>query len=244
MVMLIIAIVLLFVIYYRRNIRAQQEKHNLETAHQQQLIFSNLRTLEQERKRFAEDLHDEIGASLSAIRLYITSIDQQLMDADLKEQLLQVKKAIDQSMASARRISHDILPPGLEIMGLVTVVEDFVKPIAKAANIQIQVQQEGVSVKLHFERELVLFRVLQELLNNTLKHAEATFIQIVFTVSGDSYQIQYSDNGKGFDSTESHNRGLGISNITNRVKMVGGECTWRSASGEGFQIRIEVPITQ
>ncbi len=240
MLVLCTVAILIFIAFYKRNLRSQQLLFDQEVAYKEKLNSSNLQTLEDERRRFAQDLHDEIGASLSAIRLYIGNITDLVTDTQIQNKLLQVKQTIDQSMASTRRISHNILPPGLELMGLSQVVNDLAKQFDQGHSLNIKVVCAPDIPKLHFEKELMLYRVLQELLQNTIKHAHANQVTISFYTSNNFYSILYKDNGVGFDASQQKFAGLGMSNIESRIKIAGGKYTLVTAPSEGFELKLEV----
>jgi signal transduction histidine kinase len=240
MLVLCIVAILIFIAFYKRNMKAQKRLFEQEVAFKEQLNSSNLQTLEEERRRFAQDLHDEIGASLSAIRLYIGNIADLATDTQIQNKLQQVKQTIDQSMASTRRISHNILPPGLELMGLSEVVNELAKQFNQSHAINVKVVGPSEMPKLHFEKELMLYRVLQELLQNTLKHAKASEVTIHFSNTDSVYTINYTDNGVGFDVSHQKFTGLGMSNIESRIKIVGGKYTLKTAPNAGFELKVEV----
>jgi two-component system NarL family sensor kinase len=238
LLVMVFAFIIIFFITYNRNLSIQKAMKNMEQKHQEH----NLATLENERQRFARDLHDEIGASLSAIRLYVSDIHSRQEDEEVKVKLKQVKQTIDQSMASTRRISHNILPPGLEHMGLSHVVNDLVNTFNVSEHINVSVHAAAQMPKLDYDRELILYRVLQELLNNTIKHANASFIDIRFDYNADYYLIQYTDNGIGFDMDEMGNDGIGMKNVKSRVAMAKGEFILTTAIGKGFSIELKIPL--
>jgi signal transduction histidine kinase len=232
-----------FFITYNRNLEIQRKLKRMDDEHKQHIINSNLQTLELERQRFAEDLHDEIGASLSAIRLYVGSIDNQVNDDHIKDQLKEVKHTIDQSMVSTRRIAHNILPPGLEIMGLSKIVEDLVQQLHLTHKLKVDITTESQMPKLNYQKELILYRVLQELFNNTIKHAEAKKVNLQFSCKNGFYLITYSDDGKGFNMNDLQFSGIGLSNLNNRVNMIGGTYQVITAPSEGFYVEISVPLS-
>lgn len=242
LLIIVFAFMIIFFITYNRNMSIQRKMKKMSDEHQQHIMTSNLQTLETERQRFAEDLHDEIGAALSAIRLYVGSIDTQLEDEHIKAQLREVKHTIDLSMASTRRIAHNILPPGLEIMGLSGVVNDLVKQLNVAQTLAVKISVVPQMPKLDYQRELILYRVLQELFNNTLKHASAKEVCISFKVVNSTYELTYTDDGIGFDASGKQYVGIGLSNVTNRIKMIGGTCLFISAPAPGFEAVIRVPL--
>jgi two-component system NarL family sensor kinase len=243
MLLLGAAAIFLFVTYYRRNIRAKEELHAAETKYQQELIYSNLQTLEDERKRFAEDLHDEVGASLSAIRLHASRIEHDVKEAETKGRIKDVKDIIDQAIASTRRISHNMLPPGIEFFGLPGVTEDLAIQISGTSLLKVDIHAQENIARPEAREELMLYRVLQELLNNTIKHAEATRVNISFASNQDEYIIRYSDNGKGFDARTVRYNGLGLRNLENRIKLIKGNMELISSPGQGLRVNITIPLS-
>jgi signal transduction histidine kinase len=243
LLLLVFAFMVVFFITYNRNLEIQRKLKRMDDEHKQHIINSNLQTLELERQRFAEDLHDEIGASLSAIRLYVGSIDNQVNDDHIKDQLKEVKHTIDQSMVSTRRIAHNILPPGLEIMGLSKIVEDLVQQLHLTHKLKVDITTESQMPKLNYQKELILYRVLQELFNNTIKHAEAKKVNLQFSCKNGFYLITYSDDGKGFNMNDLQFSGIGLSNLNNRVNMIGGTYQVITAPSEGFYVEISVPLS-
>jgi two-component system NarL family sensor kinase len=238
LLVMVFAFIIIFFVTYNRNLSIQKAMKSMEQKHQEH----NLATLETERQRFARDLHDEIGASLSAIRLYVSDIYSKQENEEVKGKLNRVKQTIDQSMASTRRISHNILPPGLEHMGLSHVVNDLVNTFNLSEGIKVSVAAPKQMPKLDYDRELILYRVLQELLNNTIKHARASQINILFDYTAQNYRILYSDNGIGFDPDKMSHEGIGLKNVRSRVAMAKGECVISTNEGKGFLIEIDIPL--
>lgn len=243
LLVMVFAFMVVFLIAYKRNMRIQKAMLDLENIHHLDMISSNLKVLEDERQRFAQDLHDEIGASLSAIRLYVSSMDRTAQEAELKSKLQEVKQTIDQSMASTRRIAYNLLPPTLEMMGLGAVVNDLADSLKKSpVSVLVDVQQ-GLP-RLDYQRELILYRIIQELVSNTLKHAQATQVNIQLSFDDTTYRIKYVDDGKGFDMAQIANKGMGLVNMKNRLSIVGGTLSMFTAPQKGFEVRLEIPLVK
>ena len=207
---------LLFIILYQKKvIRSQKEKQQLETDYQKELLHSHIETQEKERQRIAADLHDGIGASLAAVRLMINRV-KPLSDAD-KDLLAECKSAIQKTADSAREISHDLLPPSLEALGLVKILKRMCKNVS-SESLQLTFQS-SMKEPLDKKVELALFRIVQEMMNNTIKHAKASLITMELNPIDNGYMFHYFDNGKGF-STE-NSQGLGFRNIETRLQMIG-----------------------
>jgi signal transduction histidine kinase len=236
------AVVFFFVSYYRRNAKAREEFYRLQTKHQEDLILSNLQTLEDERKRFAEDLHDEIGAALSAIRLHVSRLESGNPPVS-GEPIKNLKEIIDHAMASTRRISHNMLPPGLEMFGLAHVAKDLEKQVPEGP-VQVHIQAANGLPRLPYNTELTLYRILQELMNNTIKHARASTITIDLLVRDGHFVTSYRDNGIGFDLAGVRFTGLGLSNVQNRAKMVNGMLDFTTAPGQGLHVEVRIPLNE
>lgn len=236
-----ITVIFIFIKYYRRNLLAQQELFEVEQKFNEEVIINNIKTLEEERKRFAQDLHDEIGASLSAIRLYTNDLITKIEDPSLKDKATTVRDTIDESMASARRIAHNLIPPGLELMGLQIITEELASKISANSKLKIKVAFSDTT-RLPFNSELMLYRVINELLNNTIKYALASNVSIEFAHTENNYTITYTDDGVGFDLKEENiKKGIGLQNIRSRVKIADGDAQFISEPGKGLLVRIQIP---
>lgn len=241
LLVMVFAFMVVFLIAYKRNMRIQKAMKELEDGHQQDIISSNLKVLEDERQRFARDLHDEIGAALAAIRLYVSSIDRNAYESELKSKLQEVKQTIDQSLASTRRIAYNLLPPTLEMMGLGPAIIELADSL-KNSSLSIHVDVQSGLPKLDYQRELVLYRIIQELLSNTLKHSQASEVTIELWHKATQYHIQYSDNGIGFDLNRNQYKGMGLTNLKSRLDIVGGELTIQTSPDAGFLAFMVLPV--
>jgi len=217
------------------------EKKNI----QQKMIEAVIQTEEKERKRLASDLHDGLGPVLSAISLYF----QAYVDApDLSNKDGIGKKLstiINDAIKDVSRISHNISPHILEKYGLIVALENFSEQIQVSEKIEFNLQLCFMP-RLHINTELIIYRAITELINNTLKHAEATKIGLALNYAKEEnvISINYSDNGKGFDieKTLQNQSGMGMSNISNRVASLNGEIRYESREGEGMSVTISIPI--
>jgi signal transduction histidine kinase len=236
--------VVIFVLYQRRIISRDLEKQKLETEletdYQRKLLHAMIDSQEAERKRIAHDLHDEIGTLLSTSRLYFN----QLSPGRAEEQLTLVSGKLnllfDEMMGNIRRISHDLRPVILENLGLTEAIE----------NIRHKLMEGGLAfdftytctISLTREAELILYRIIQELINNTLKHAQASCISLRMEEEGDQLNITYSDNGIGFTRVEALT-GLGLRSIESRLSLM--ETSLQIMKPEqGAQFLIRIPVHQ
>ncbi|WP_199118323.1 sensor histidine kinase [Pedobacter sp. ASV28] len=248
-VVLLLILVASFLLFYIRNQNMvwQQKKLLQETqiTQQKELLNAVIDSQEVERKRIGQDLHDEIGGTLSAIKLMLNVVKKQKPE-DQEDTLLSAKQLIDKMIIDVRHISHDLSPPGLAVFGLYTTIEAFVNLIKNTGEIKIVLdhQENADEVSLPERKSLALFRVLTQLVDNTIKHAQATEIKIYFRLDEHQLLIDYADNGKGFDMAATLNKraGIGMQNIQSRLQMVNADYRIETNPNAGFRLFISCPI--
>lgn len=242
MLLLAGAVILFFIVYQKRLFEQQDRIRGLETAYQKDLLASSIEAQEIERKRVATDLHDGIGSLLSAIRLYVLQLSPEKSPDEYEELLKETKSMVDTAIAQTREISHNLLPTTLDRFGVLQALEDLCKQLRRLNEIEVifDYDQEYQFTK---QQDLAIFRIFQELINNTLKHAEASKIHLSFLASPPMIQISYKDNGKGLDQEEASQKGagLGLKSIESRVNLIQGEMQITTSKGNGFQFELQLP---
>ena len=209
--------------------------YNIRQRHEYKLIQAEMETLERERKRIAQELHDGVAGNLSAIKLTVQHVlrkHAEPMADDLDEQFLFTIKDI-------RSIVYELTPPGLERDGLFAAVRKYVETLTAALPIQVDVSSTGNDLQ-NARLRIVAFRVLQELLNNAIKHSGATKIQIQLASMSGRFEISFSDNGKGFEPDARAN-GFGLLNVESRVRSIHGTIQRESGPG-GTRYEIRFPV--
>ena len=232
---LIIAIIIIYffvsiIRYHRRYMRLQREK-----------IFAEITIRENERKRIAGDLHDSLGPLLSAVKLNISSVDVE--SPDDRHVLDKTGGYLDEIIGSLRRISHDLLPNTLERKGLVEAIREFINQVntKQSVNIQLFIVKE---IAIPKEKEIHIFRMIQEIVHNTIKHSGANILQIGFSEEGGHLLCLTKDDGKGFDREKAlaGSHGLGLRSLESRCEILNGVLTLDSAPGEGTNYFIKIPM--
>jgi signal transduction histidine kinase len=237
---MIVAIILLgYLGYWLRMsaLRRRQKYLELINLHQQKLIDSEIRTQERERKRIASDLHDGIGATLSSIKLQISDVM-----SDESTQVPTRAKEINDNLTDViddiKRIVYDLHPPGLERYGLHSGLKSLVDRLNKTADINVIFDYYGQRDIMQ-PISITIFRILQELINNTLKHARASEIRIHINEFDGEINIMYEDNGIGMIG--SRFTGLGLHSIESRVRSLNGRMTWES-NHKGTFYNFDIPF--
>ena len=212
---------------------------------QRQILSAIIQTEEKERGRIAQDLHDGLGPLLSSLKLYAKVLGT-AADMEKRGQLLQTtNEVIDESMMLIKEISNNLSPSVLNDFGLASAIQSFCKKITLTKEIEIKFDSNVFDQRFETNVEMVLFRILKELVNNTIKHALASRIEIFLLRTDKTLSLIYSDNGVGFDIKrvlDSKSSGMGISSIINRINSINGRLMFDSLAEKGIQVKIELEL--
>lgn len=222
---------------YQSFIRNISERKQIE----QKVINAIIDTEEKERKRFAEDIHDGVGPLLSSMKYYVNMLEneeEKSSRTELKNNLFEV---IDEAILSVREISNNLSPHILEDFGLNAAIKTFCSKIPKKQNIKINLQLSDNTNQLNKRIEVVLYRVVIELINNTLKYAEAKNINIILKRAKNELYLSYKDDGIGFDPLKINNKGFGLLYIQNRIKSLQGVFDLKTKTNNGVDVIIKIP---
>lgn len=212
----------------QREIRLVQEKANA-------LIEGQ----ENERKRIGRELHDGVGQLMTVVKLRLEELND---NPELKEEL---KGLINEIIGEIRRISYNVMPAALVDFGLEAALKGLVENTRKYSNINFDFEYiKETEQRLNFEYSIAIYRIVQEALNNILKHAEATEVYLHVEKRHDEIYLYIKDNGKGFDFTEiTGNEGFGLRSMKERVALLSGRMELKSAKGKGTGIEVFVPVS-
>jgi|GEM_PF-1793113 len=191
---------------------------------------------EKERKRIARELHDGLGQLLSTARITIASLD-----SEVNPRVENSVKIIDMAVKEVRNISHNMMPNALVNVGLEAALKDIICKVDESGSVS-GFYQSSISPNLEESTAISVYRVVQELVNNTLKYAEATEIKLEISGNEEWVSLSLSDNGKGFDTSKTlYSNGIGWNNIYSRVDLLGGKISVRSSPGQGTFVSISIP---
>lgn len=235
--------IIFFLIYYqKRMLQNKIATQELESGYQKQLLLTTIDSQEKERKRIASDLHDGVGAMLSAAKLNLNMLRSgAIPKEELTEALGETKDMIDETIETVRRISKDLLPSSLDVFGLSKAVEELCEKLDNPKT-RVKYEAHGDEVALTKQQELLVYRMIQELINNALKHAEASVIRVNINWE-ESLTVTVHDDGKGFNVEEIRGdikRGVGLYSIENRAGLIGGSVVFKSQPGEGTTVNIYI----
>lgn len=240
-------IVFFFIRYRTKLARQHEEMMRRELDYQQKLLVASIQSQDSERKRISQDLHDHVGGSLSGLRYVISGIINAGNDSETINDIAnQARTGIDAIIDDVRNISHSLSPAGLELWGFHEALYEYCDKTASSSGVPIIVADHtnGILQHLTFDDALSLFRVVQELITNTLKHANASTISIVTNLLNDKVMLVYSDDGVGVALNGADTNGIGLYNIESRLSILNASCNVHSATGEGYSFTISIPLTR
>lgn len=232
-------------LWYAKYKLKQKAKLQEEIFKQQELATKAVFTAEEnERQRIAKDLHDGVGQLMSAAKMNLSAIKNELnFETNLQQQSFEKTiQLVDESCKEVRAVSHNMMPNVLLKSGLISGIRDFVNKLDSRV-IKINLFTDGLNEKLDENIEMVLYRVIQECVNNVIKHAEATHLDISMIKDEDGISLSIEDNGKGFNINDKNNfEGIGLKNIITRIQYLKGTVEWDSSIGKGTVVTIQLPI--
>ena len=238
---------LAYLLHGRHRLRQRLEREQEHQALHRQRTAAVFEAEENERRRIGSDLHDGVGQLITAARLNLNALERDLDTAPPATLHLLVGNALsvlDESYREVRDISHNLMPNALLKQGLVAAVRDFLGKMVSADGLRAEVQLFGLDERLPVLVESVLFRVIQELAQNIVKHAHASVITLQIVRGADELTVMVEDNGQGFDPAALQpGAGLGLSNIETRLAYLGGQVHVDAAVGRGTIVTLTVPMS-
>ena len=246
MLTLAVGLIVFIIFHQRKVIRYQGTLQRMEQDQQRMLLNASIRLQEEERQRLAADLHDDAGPLLATARLYL---NENLVNMDKASQLQSIynaKQIIDDTIQLIRNISHSLMPPTLKNFGLESAVNDLFQKISGSGSLNASCRFHDYKERLKTEDELILFRVLQELVNNILKHSNASFIHVTQNINGDRFFLRLHHDGRGltqadFEKLNKSPVGLGLKNIQSRLKLLSGSIYFeKDVSQTYYKVTIEL----
>ncbi len=213
---------------------------------ERQILSAIIRGEERERERFAKEMHDGLGPLLSTIKLYVNELDSfSMTETERKDLIKHCNELLDDAVNSTRTISNNLMPTVIHSYGLIKAVQAFCDKVNKTNLLKIAFETENIEERLESDLELIFFRVISELINNTIKHAQAKNIYIMLIKYETRLVLYFKDDGVGFvvdEIVNSENKGMGLKNIISRVKSINGKYNFYSTPGSGFTLKIEISI--
>ncbi len=236
-------------LYFRMRVRknriiAEQRIQKLEDEKKLMAAQAVLVGQEKERERIARELHDGIGVLLSTASIHFSSVESKT-DKETQDMLNKANKLLKEASKEVRQISHNMMPGVLSKFGLKEAVEDMFEKVEDTGEAKVDLRLEMEDRRLPENTEIMVFRIIQEMLNNTLKHAKASKITFSLKKAGDKLQMEFADDGIGFDEDKiPKEKNLGLSGIRSRVEYLGGSVKLESRPGKGTRYFIDITLKE
>jgi len=227
--------------YIRRIFNLQEEIDKLRKQSEAKVLSAIINTEEKERALFSRELHDGLGPILSSIKMAFSAIDKENIGQKNKLIVSRTETSIDHAVTAVREISNNLSPHLLEAFGLKKALLSFYNSIAVSQKPVLELEKYSIPKELSKNTEVIIYRIICELINNTLKHAKASKITVGDFHHLRKLEIHYSDNGYGFDP-ETKATGNGLANISSRVKSLDGKVNIFSKKNNGFYMKINIPL--
>ncbi len=247
MLSLTLGIVFFVIFHQRKVIRFNDQLKKLEDDKQQILLNASIKFQEEERNRIAADLHDDVGPLLATARLYLNENLVNQEPAAQLQSIFSAKQIIDDAIQLIRNISHSMMPPTLKNFGLESAMSDLFQKINGSGTLNASVRFHDYRTRLKLEQELLIFRIIQELVNNIIKHSNAGFIHLTQNANATHSYFRLHHDGQGivqteFDRLNHVSTGLGLKNIASRIKVLNGRIFFEiDPSHTYYKVTLEIP---
>jgi signal transduction histidine kinase len=241
--LLVVSFILINIRNRNKLLRQQRKTHEAAIQHQKELLRATINSQEQERKRIGSDLHDEVGSALSTLRMYIQRFTEENETVQATEFGTKSKSMIDGIITNTRNISHDLSPITGGVYGIMDALEDLCSHVNLVGKpeMSLSASREDILSQLDLNHALALYRVIRELVKNTITHAQANSILIDIAERNGQFLITYKDDGKGMNHPMRH-KGMGLTNIESRLTMIGANSVINTAPGKGFEMSLTIPF--
>jgi two-component system, NarL family, sensor kinase len=247
LVLLLCFIVSFLFVYKARQERHKREMQEIKKQYDQEILKTELEIKEQTLKNISEEIHDNVGQVLSLAVLNLSALE--FKDAEKASQKVDnITRLVEKAVADLRNLSKTMDASNIAQVGLAAIIQFELEMLEKTGMYKTTFTLSGAEKRLTGSREIVIYRIVQESLNNVMKHAQATSVEVAIVFSETHLVIDMADNGRGFDITNTNKgtirgNGAGIKNMTSRAALIGGELTVKSVPSSGTRVILTVPYT-
>lgn len=241
LLLILIFFFLLFFQYHKRQLHHANELHRVKQDYDQALMQSQLEIQEQTFKVIAQEIHDNIGQTLSLAKLNLNTLDLEQRERALGK-VGDAKELVGKAIQDLRDLSRTLNTDHIAALGLMRAIDNELQLLQKSGAVHTDMQVSGTVVKADPQKELILFRIVQEAIHNVIKHAQAKAVAVTAAYEGRNLRLSIADNGVGFSSSDGRFDGSGLTNMRNRSKVIGAQISIDSTKGKGTNITIQLPI--
>jgi len=246
-ILLVGFIVTILVLYQRRQHRAEQDLARMKDLYDQELLKSQLEIQENTMRNLSQELHDNIGQLLSVTKLSLAVLPIP-KDHEAYETIQTSREMLNKAILDLSALSKSLHSDRISQVGLVESIRYEVETIKRTGLVNIDMEANTTEIPFSEQKEVFLFRIFQEIVNNILKHSQATLVKVDLNYNvGKNFILRIEDNGVGFDvegmkASVSSSKGVGLRSLFSRAKLIGAEMDMKSESGKGVQVTVELPF--
>jgi len=246
--LLAVFIISFTLIFQKRQVAFLREKAILKAQFSEEILKSQIEVQNTTLQQIGQELHDNIGQLLSVAKINLNILEGTDQEEENQDYIKQTNEIIGQSIHDLRSLTKSLDGDFVQQFGLQESITHELQRIRKTKRFETETLVNGEAYTLGFEKEIILFRIFQEFLTNSLKHSGAKHIKVIFFYDEELFKLSVSDDGKGFDYEKviTHtmfDSGAGLRNINRRCELIGGNCKLKSVVGTGTQLDIELPVT-
>jgi two-component system, NarL family, sensor kinase len=242
-----VTLFIFFISYQKKKFEHLREKQQLRTSFEQEILRTQLEIQEQTFQNISQEIHDNIGQTLSLVKLNLNTVDFNDVSAAATK-VHNSRDLVSKVISDLRDLSKSLNPEIITKIGLSEAVGRELLIVAKTGQYEINLSQNGHYYRLDGQKELVIFRIFQEILNNIINHATAKTVNVTLEYQPEHFSLTVTDDGKGFDpdTLEATQRtpGIGIQSMRNRAKMIGAEIRFVSSPSKGTMVAVELSFVQ
>jgi signal transduction histidine kinase len=238
---LVLSGIIIFVLFFYQKKRFQHKEQliTMQNTFEQELLKTQLETQETTFHQISEELHDNVGQLLSTTKMLIGITERALHEPP--DSLKTASETLSKAIHDLRSLSKSLSPEWLHQFNVIDNLQAELDRLKAAKQIQVSFTTNSSMLPLEPQEQVMLFRVMQEALQNCIKHSGATALQVSVTVTGDSIYLCLADNGRGFNGSPAGKNGVGIMNMKHRAALLGGNIAWASGTGSGTKVEINIP---
>lgn len=238
-------IVLLSYLFTTRKNKLIQEKQLMKTQFEQELLQTQLEIQEQTLKTISEEIHDNVGQVLSLAKLNLNTVGN-ISDEKAQFKIDSTKNLVSKAINDLRNLSRSLHGERIGEIGLQEAIANELRIVQNTGQFKTDLQFIGQPYKLDQQKEMVLFRIVQEALHNAVKHSNATHLKVLMNYNADNFTLTISDDGNGFqpDQLPASQTGIGLKSMRNRAALIGGEFSLQSSKNNGTSISIQLPTAK
>lgn len=244
LVVIVVFVLLFFLLFIKKRAQLKQQNENLKIAFQQELLQTQIEIQEETFAYISEEIHDNIGQVLSFLKLNL-SLNKALENHELEEKIKSSQELVTEVIKDLRNLSKSLSYEFIKEFGLAEAIKNEMDRIRQSQTLEVVFSKSGKEYSFPDQFNLLIFRIFQESLNNILKHAKASKLEVSLTFKNRFLNMQIQDNGLGFQMDEAKSKhGSGLNNIQKRAKLLNAALHISSAPGEGSMINLQIPFDQ